>query len=91
MAKVDGSSPLAWPILRRIQWHVRILAKSDFLQNFVQSIIVFNTVAMASDFKCEFDGTDDYCPYYKAMLECCNVFFAIVFTVELLIKVDPKP
>jgi hypothetical protein len=20
---------------------------------------------MASDFKCEFDGTDDYCPYYK--------------------------
>lgn len=85
-SELEGGQRRKKPIWRRVQWQLRIWAKSDGLQNFVLSVIVLNTIVMASDMKCEFDGSDDWCKPYKAVLEMFNIFFALVFTVELVIK-----
>jgi len=64
----------------------RRLAESDALSNLVLFFIFANTVCMALEGLCHFER-DEFCPSMKAALECLNIVFSVVFTMELSIKI----
>lgn len=62
------------------------LARSEGLANVVLFFIFANTVCMALEGVCTFEN-DAHCPYIKATLDCLNIIFGIVFTIELVVKI----
>ncbi len=71
---------------RGFLFKVKALAYSEFLANSILAVIVINFIFMAIDHHCDL-CQQEYCAKFKATLEISNVFFAIIFLMEMLIKV----
>ncbi len=72
--------------LRRIQWKIRVFAKSETLSNIILFAIGVNLGFMAVDHNCDFCDMSFKCGTFKGVLESSNLGFAAIFLAEMLIK-----
>eukprot|EP00286_Rhodomonas_abbreviata_P000279 CAMPEP_0181291404 /NCGR_PEP_ID=MMETSP1101-20121128/1948_1 /TAXON_ID=46948 /ORGANISM="Rhodomonas abbreviata, Strain Caron Lab Isolate" /LENGTH=1755 /DNA_ID=CAMNT_0023395791 /DNA_START=9 /DNA_END=5276 /DNA_ORIENTATION=- len=91
-SSVGGESPInrrGKPVMTgtgAFRWKLRMLANSDRLANLILFVIVINTLTMMADHNCDMCNVS-WCPKFKGALEFANVFFAIVFLAEMIIKI----
>jgi len=63
-----------------------LLAKSKFLKHGVTAVIIINTIFMASVHDCDVRDVGSYCKDFNMTLECFNIAFTCIFSVEMVIK-----